>query len=170
MPLTKPVLDIEPDIPIVLRKVCKKDLNELRKFKFYAWQPDFLELLRRGGVAFIAISNEKIVGYACAGYRDSDLGGLVKLRKDDALRFIELVLPEYRGKRIGPSLMVAVARHLKEQGYKRLMGSAELSNYSARKAYMRAGYVEHTIVSHFRMTKYVFYNSIRYKICKACRT
>lgn len=169
-PLTKPILDMTPGIPMVMKKACEEDLDELKELadRYDDWRLyDFLEWLRRGDAFILAIHNGKIIGYACAGHRDNILGGAIKLKKDDAAGLAAFVPPEYRGRRIGPCLDVAVSEHLKRQGYRRVVGWVGLSNYSARKAHMRAGVAEHiTTISVFQILMNGISNSMLDKICK----
>ena len=163
-PLTKSFFHIDCKIPIVIREVCKKDLNELRNLgETYEYRnlSHFSEWLRRGDAFFIAIYNERIVGYTSAGHRDSILEELVILRKDDAAGLGVFVLPEYRGKRIGPSLLAARTRQLKDRGYRRIVTHINLRNYPSRKAHMHAGSVEHTFISPFQVFKNEILHSIR---------
>lgn len=148
--LTDPIPNIDPAIPIVLRKACKTDLHELRTIgkQYGHWHYyHFIEWFTRQDTFFVALFNKRIIGYSSAGLRDRMTGGLGKFGEDDAVGLATFVIPQYRGKRVGPSLSAAVSRHLREQGYKRKVTLVDFHNSNSRKALTRAGHVECAVKS-----------------------
>jgi GNAT superfamily N-acetyltransferase len=147
MPLTTPIPKIDPEIPVVVRTVCKKHLNDLYKLSEQFGinsSSEFVEWFRKGYAFLVAIADKNIIGYASAGDIDE---WSIKLQPSDAVGLSLFVRPEYRGRRVGPSLVMAVARHLQKQGYRRVIGATHFTNTSSRKAHVRAGYIELTIKS-----------------------
>jgi len=143
-PLSRGVNEVSLDLPVVFRRACMDDLDELRGLDSHGeWDVNhFSKWLRRGDVFFVAVLDGRIIGYACAGRSKSLMDGLIRLDDYSAEGFSAFVLPEFRGRHIGRALVAAVANCLREDGFKRVMGFVGYNNIPARRAYRSIGYIE----------------------------
>jgi aminoglycoside 6'-N-acetyltransferase len=93
---------------------------------------EMLDRLRRPDVdAFIVESGDRPVGYLQA-WREGDAGGIDMF-----------LIPEARGRGLGPDAALALARHLRdERGWTRVIVDPYASNERAIRAWHKAGFVD----------------------------
>jgi aminoglycoside 6'-N-acetyltransferase len=92
---------------------------------------EMLERLRRAEVDhFIVEADDKPVGYLQA-WREGDTGGIDMF-----------LMPEARGRGLGPDAAVALACHLRNEGWTRITVDPYASNERAIRAWRKAGFVD----------------------------
>jgi RimJ/RimL family protein N-acetyltransferase len=75
-------------------------------------------------------------------YRKADSNRFLVLGKKDALLQFGMTLPEFRGRGLYSATLLAAAKYLGEQGYRRVFGLVECSNQVSIKGFEKAHYVK----------------------------
>jgi len=105
-------------------------------------------MLRRAGerAVLVAEIDGEFVGFA-AGWIELE-HNIAETPDSNRFGYISdvCVLPPWRGRRIAPSLIEALEKHLRRAGVTRLRINALAANASARASYKYAGFVEYGVV------------------------
>jgi len=143
-------------MPITIRKAELKDAQALGHIQVTSWRSafrniapdDYLDkqvsesnqaddwkeiLVDSEQVVFVAEVENKVVGYAWAHHEDD------KSIEWDAELISMHILPEYKRQGIGRRLFAAVAKQLKEEGYKSVYLWVLEENHPSRKFYEALG-------------------------------
>lgn len=101
------------------------------------------DIIGKNSVVFVAIIEEKIVGYILCKIIDGEV-----YSKDKKVAFLEdmFVLEEYRGKGIGARLVKEFFKWEKSKGMKRATVTVSIKNKAAIGFYKSAGFVGQDLV------------------------
>jgi GNAT superfamily N-acetyltransferase len=99
--------------------------------------------MRQGDLVALALANdEELAAYTWTTFTDAwipDVGATLPLRRDEALRFDTLVMPQWRGKGLHYPLTAPVFRFLRDQGYRRTLTLVNALNTRPLKTQIRQG-------------------------------
>lgn len=123
-----------------------------------------------------ALYNGKIIGYFKIALRRvyiRDYDMVIQLPEGTAFIYDTFTLPEYRGKKIGHSLLVAITKHLKSRNYRRLWCHIPEWNKASLNLYQKAGFETVSFIRYVRLLnlklfnrnpeKMMFQESLKYK-------
>ena len=116
-----------------------------------------LGLISRNGAVYYAVNNEQVVGW-CDVFpeenpRQSHRGSLGMG-----------LLPEFRGKGIGYSLVTSILKHAKKQGLEKVELNVYTSNTSAIALYRKAGFIEEGLIKKYRKLDGVYFDCLNMAI------
>lgn len=122
---------------LLLRQATLEDIPQLKKLaEFIASE----KRLRRGHVCFIALDGDRVVGAMWYSQEDEYFCALhmwVHLSEGEVCGCGTYIIPEYRNRGLFPILLVKMAKHMQERGYKRRVilvneKNAEMRNVIAK--------------------------------------
>lgn len=93
---------------------------------------------KRGVVAYIAINNNEVIGKVHIQVYEG-VGGIFGLG----------VLPEYRGKGYGRTILTLAVNMLKEKGAEKIMLQVESKNFNALNLYKSCGFYETSVMDYY---------------------
>ena len=93
---------------------------------------------KRGVIAYIAINNNEVIGKVHLQIYEG-VGGIFGLG----------VLPEYRGKGYGRTILILAVNMLKEKGAKKIMLQVESKNFNALNLYKSCGFYETSVMEYY---------------------
>lgn len=93
---------------------------------------------KRGVIAYIAINNNEVIGKVHLQIYEG-VGGIFGLG----------VLPEYRGKGYGRTILILAVNMLKEKGAEKIMLQVESKNFNALNLYKSCGFYETSVMEYY---------------------
>ena len=132
---------IDADHGVVIKK---GDINELNDFcnrtGENAWE---FKCYKYDGVKdFFIARDANTIRCITWIYRKDDFNRFLIMGEEDALLQYGLTLPQYRGQRLLPAVLQAIAKYLKNQGCKKVYVLIECRNNASIKGTTRAGFVK----------------------------
>lgn len=104
------------------------------------------EAAENQGVVFVAVHDERVIGFAGGGIRLPDAGDELSVLPYRNGRITELyVIPEFRGRGVGAALVEAMERHLRSIGCGAVHIEVFAPNSGARDFYARLHYEERDV-------------------------
>lgn len=161
--LEDPIPEIQPLHTITIRKATLADVGELHqsiiKHNWWRSKKQLSEWIAKGYPFFLAIAEDKIVGYACVSLEVSlrdptfikETIKAINFKDDDAWGADAFVLPTHQGSRIYPALAIETMKCAKAAGYRRILATVSPNNFSARSAHKKIGYKETKEITFSRM-------------------
>lgn len=155
--------EIQPLLNITIRKATLADVGELHqsivKHNYWRSKKQLSEWIAKGYPVFVAIAEDKIVGYACVSleviWREPifirEIIKAINFKEDDAWGADAFVLPTYQGSRIYPALAIEIMKCAKAAGYRRILGTVSPNNLSARSAHKKLGFKQMKEITLFKM-------------------
>jgi len=134
---------------IKIRKATKKDLNQIVNLALKLWlnhsqeklEKEFANLFnKKYKIIFIAVSSNKIVGFATASIKRSNTSG-VTIYPTGYLEGV-YVEPEFRKKNVAKQLVLGAEKWVKLNNCKFLASDTELKNLISQKFHKKIGFKE----------------------------
>ena len=127
---------------LLIRQATLEDVPQLKELSEF-FNPG--KRLRKGHVCFIAYDGNRVVGamwYSREDYYFYDLHMWLRLDEGEVCGCGTFIIPEYRNKGLFHVLLVNIAKHMQERGYKRRVflvneKNAEMRNLIAKTAQAR---------------------------------
>ena len=141
----------------MIRRATNADVEALAELRFALWPEEPLAVRRAeanvartdgGLVAFLAVDNDEVAGFAEASLRRDYVNGC----ETSPVAFLEgiYVRPRCRRRRLGRGLLAAVEQWGREQGCSELGSDALLANEVSHRFHGGAGFEETERVVYFR--------------------
>ena len=143
----------------MIRRATNADVEALAELRFALWPEEPLAVRRAeaeanvartdgGLVAFLAVDNDEVAGFAEASLRRDYVNGC----ETSPVAFLEgiYVPPRCRRRRLGRGLLAAVEQWGREQGCSELGSDALLANEVSHRFHGGAGFEETERVVYFR--------------------
>ena len=143
----------------MIRRATNADVEALAELRFALWPDEPLAVRRAeaeanvartdgGLVAFLAVDNDEVAGFAEASLRRDYVNGC----ETSPVAFLEgiFVRPEQRRCGVGRALVAAAEEWGRAQGCRELASDAQLANDASRGFHGRAGFEETARVVYFR--------------------
>ena len=143
----------------MIRRATNADVEALAELRFALWPDEPLAVRRAeaeanvartdgGLVAFLAVDNDEVAGFAEASLRRDYVNGC----ETSPVAFLEgiYVPPRCRRRRLGRGLLAAVEQWGREQGCSELGSDALLANEVSHRFHGGAGFEETERVVYFR--------------------
>ncbi|WP_069801752.1 GNAT family N-acetyltransferase [Thermogemmatispora onikobensis] len=144
--LDRPIMANSPArLPAAFLRVGPERAEELAAAMKVASSAVVVERFARGCHCYVAYLEEGkvLASYGWISFNHEEIGELgltIRLRPGRAYIWDCATLPPYRGRRLYPALLIAMARVLQEQGLRRLWIGADASNYASRRGIEVAGF------------------------------
>lgn len=135
----------------VLRQAHQSTKDAGMDYAAYSQTPEQIEQRIRGGMCFICISDDKVVGTATI---TPELGNKWYCNEGYALFQMLGVLPEYKGKKLGRALYSACEEWAESKGFKVIIFNTAKSNIIMRKGFSKYGFRHVDYSSHVRTNYY----------------
>ena len=142
-PLSRPVVDVTPDVPVQIDVLGEGSVDE-----YFAFRPDstrslVAERLTSGHLCFVARHEGRVVSACWTATRRAwtdFLRAEIELAVGDAYLFDAFTLPAYRGKGVAPALYAHQLRELQQLGYRRAIRATVPENEPALRANLKRGF------------------------------
>jgi GNAT superfamily N-acetyltransferase len=173
--LEDPIPEIQPLHLITIRKAILADVGELHQstmeHNWWRSKKQISEWIAKGYPFFLAIAEDKIVGYACVSLEVSlrdptfikEIIKAIHFEDDDAWGADAFVLPTHQGSRIYPALATETMKCAKAAGYRRILATVSPNNFPARSAHKKIGYKE---TKEITLSKIFFFKRTKIKSLK----
>ncbi len=89
---------------------------------------------------FFIYNQNGVIGHISWVYYKDDPNRILNLHDDEGEIKYSLTLPQFRGRGVYPTVLMAVQKYLKEQGYKRLFICTRQENLSSVRGIEKAGF------------------------------
>lgn len=157
--LEDPIPEAQSPYNMTIRRAALSDVKELYQLvkdnNYHRTKKEFSEWIKKGYVFFLAIVENRIVGYRCSSYGVESIHRhfrkAIKLKQDDAWGKDIFVHPSYRGKMISSVLGNKVLNCMKDRGYHRTFGFTTPDNLSMRSVGKKGGFKEIKEITYFRV-------------------
>jgi len=138
--------EVDAAIPIALEPVTPENVDRVTDFRTRAEAAGFRAFLDRGQVGLFAVHDGRVIGHAwavvCRGGRCL-ANGYFRLRAGEALIHFCRVGDSWRGKRVYPAMLAALAKRLlADEGVRRVLVDSEAANAASLRGIARAGFRE----------------------------
>jgi hypothetical protein len=141
---------VKPEMKVLIRDAAPSDLPKLKKIKFNTGE--FSDWLRRGCTFIIALDGGKVASYMSMHTKPlPPFDKVVKLKPDEIWGIYAYTAPEYRGKKIYPSLAHFATRRMIKNGYKGCYGVVRTDNKTSIRVHDRMGKKDLTSIIHLKV-------------------
>ena len=126
------ILDNNAVVVLKLSEEHISDVYEIERASFSSpWSESSLMILtREGGIGFVAIIDDKVVGYV----------GMMTVLDEGQITNVA-VLPEYRGRGVGLALVLALSQYAMDNAINTLYLEVRRSNLPAISLYEKCGFL-----------------------------
>lgn len=141
--LADPIPDVVPRIPVEIGLLAGAEIPEYLRLRPDATEREIRARLDSGAWCFVARHEGRIV---CARWAAPDrlaidhLETELRLATDEASSFDLFTSPEHRGNGVSPAASVAMLRHLRDLGYRRVVVAVTPENRASLRSIEKTGY------------------------------
>lgn len=143
--LTKPIVQVEPRIPLEIRFMTPGDIEAFAPlFNTRGLSPEEIHSrLTRGDKCILACSDAELAGFCWLGFSSqwvSEIGVMLCLAPGDVYGYDDVTFPAWRGNRIHPAIILYRSQYARAHGYTRYVSYIRADNPRSLRTVARLGH------------------------------